>query len=104
MSKQDLILEKLQIIEDLIRRWDSQERVLDIQEAAEVLKISKSHLYRLTSRSEIPHFKPTGKKIYFSLNELMEWAKSSRVKTVDEIDEETNDYILSGKHKKPDNK
>lgn len=39
-------------------------QLLTIDECAEYLGVSKSHLYKLTSRGILPHFKP-GKRIYF---------------------------------------
>lgn len=60
---------------------------LTIDEAAEFLHLSKSHLYRLTSKGEIPHYKPTGKRIYFFRNDLIEFLKSGKVRTNQEIRE-----------------
>ena len=36
---------------------------------------SKSQLYKLTRTFAIPHYKPNGKTIYFSKEELVEWIK-----------------------------
>ena len=40
--------------------------VLTSDEAAEYMGISKSYLYKLTMRKQIPHYKPMGKMCYFN--------------------------------------
>ena len=57
---------------------------LDLSGAIAYLKCSKSKLYKLTSRKEIPHSNPTGKKLYFIKQDLDNWILSSRVNTVKE--------------------
>lgn len=67
---------------------------LNIEEAAEFLDVSKSYLYKLTSKGEIPHYKPAGKRIYFLVDDLLDYIKSGRVKTKDEIEKEAIDYTV----------
>ena len=59
--------------------------VLTLDEAAQLLGLTKSYLYKLTSRRLIPHYKPGGKKVYFDRAELIAWVKSNRVATETEI-------------------
>ena len=54
-------------------------------EAAAYLGVSKSYIYRLTSRNEIPCYKPLGKMCYFDRSELEEWIRSNRAATDAEI-------------------
>ncbi len=60
-------------------------RPMSLEEAAKYLNISKSYLYRLTSRSIIPHFKPGGKKIFFDKKDLDRYLMSNRVSSREEI-------------------
>jgi excisionase family DNA binding protein len=60
---------------------------MTIEEAAKFLSLSKSHIYKLTSRGEIPHYKPTGKRIYFFRDDLIDFLKAGRVRTNTEIRE-----------------
>ncbi len=46
---------------------------LNFKEAREYLALSNSQLYKLTRNGDIPHYKPTGKLIYFNKQELDEW-------------------------------
>lgn len=61
--------------------------LLTLQETAEYLKVSKSFLYKLTSKKEIPFYKPTGKLIYFNKLEVDQWIKDGKVKTSEETTE-----------------
>lgn len=69
--------------------------VLTSDEAAKYMGISKSYLYKLTMRREIPHFKsPTGKMCYFNRAELEKWLQSNRVSTDSEIAQQANAYCM----------
>ena len=71
----------------------SQERPLTASEASTFLNISLSTLYKWTHRKQIPHYKPSGKLLYFSLSELQEYISSKRVQTSEEISREADQYI-----------
>lgn len=66
----------------------SHEKPLNVEEAAEFLDLSKSHIYKLSSRGEIPHYKPTGKRLYFLKEDLIDFLKAGKVKTNREIEKE----------------
>ncbi|QOJ27950.1 MAG: helix-turn-helix domain-containing protein [Ignavibacteriales bacterium] len=76
-----------------------QEGYLGAEEAAEFLNISKSHLYKLTFKNRIPYYKPGGKLIYFKREELSEWVKRGRVKTLEELEAEVDSLPGKGKRK-----
>ena len=52
---------------------------LTLREAAEYLDLSTSHLCKLTSRRQIPHFKPSGKRVYFVKEDLDAYLLRNRV-------------------------
>src|SRR5215831_11151433 len=63
--------EKIQAqIEEAIKCGADAEKPLDVGEGAAYLHITKSHLYQLTSKGLIAHYKPAGKKIYFRRRDL----------------------------------
>lgn len=66
--------------------------VLTSDEAARYMGISKSYLYKLTMRGEIPHYKPMGKMCYFNRAELEQWLQRNRVATSSEINERANNF------------
>ena len=92
---ENIILDKLTTIENLLK--GQTEKPLTFDEAARYLDISKSHLYKLTSASKIPHYKPQGKRLYFSKSELNTWLLRNPVKTTGKIEQEADDYIVNGK-------
>lgn len=68
--------------------------VLTSEEAAKYMGISKSYLYKLTMRQQIPHYKPMGKMCYFNRIELEEWLQNNRIATDDEITQKANNYCM----------
>lgn len=70
--------------------------VLTSEEAARYMGISRSYLYKLTMRREIPHFKPTGKCVYFNRAELEQWLQNNRVASVDEAKGQAEAYCRKG--------
>lgn len=70
--------------------------VLTADEVARYMGISKSYLYKLTMRGEIPHYKPMGKMCYFNRAEVEEWLQSNRVATDAELTDRANLYCMKG--------
>lgn len=68
--------------------------VLTSDEAAKYMGVSKSYLYKLTMRQQIPHFKPMGKMCYFNRQELEQWLQSNRVATTAEIEQRAQAYCI----------
>ena len=93
----DNISERLNAIE---RKLDelavANKEVLNLKEAARYLNMSCSHLYKLTSAKEIPHYKPRGKQVYFEKRELDKWLLQNRQTTKAEIEQAAIDYVVKG--------
>lgn len=68
--------------------------VLTSDEAAKYMGVSKSYLYKLTMRQQIPHFKPMGKMCYFNRLELEQWLQSNRVATTTEIKQQAQTFCM----------
>lgn len=75
----------------------SQKNALTFDEGAIFTGISKSHLYKLTSASIVPHYKPRGKMIYFDRAELEKWLLQNRVTPTDEIEAKASTYVTLNK-------
>ncbi len=88
------ILEKVETIEKLL---NTQKKVLNFSEAAQLTGFSKSYLYKMTSKGLIPHYKPTGKQIYFSRPELESWLLNNRQATDEELEKEALSYTTTKK-------
>jgi excisionase family DNA binding protein len=82
------LTEKLERIETKLSSLnDSASKPYDLAAAAEYLSISKSHLYQLTSKGRIGHYKPAGKRLYFDKADLDEYLRRNRVRPQWEIEE-----------------
>ena len=76
-----LILSKLDNIEAMLQHQNiNTKEVLSFSEASLLLDVSHSHLYKLTSTKQIPHYCPQGKKLYFERAELLQWMKKKAIK------------------------
>lgn len=90
-----LLEERLENIEKLLT---SQKNVLTFTEACGFTGISKTYMYKLTSKNRIPYFKPHGKNIYFSREELEKWLLKNPVKTAEQTEQEAvNHAVLKSK-------
>lgn len=70
--------------------------VLTLDEVARYTGISRSYLYKLTMNRVIPHYKPTGKLLFFNRKEVEEWLQSNRVATSSEITSRAMAYCQKG--------
>ncbi len=85
------ILEQLDRIEKMV---SANKKVLSFDEACQYTGISRSFMYKLTARGEIPFSKPRGKLIYFDKEKLDQWLLSHQSKSRDEIKNEAVDYVF----------
>ncbi len=71
--------------------------ILTSDEAAKYMGISRSYLYKLTMRKQIPHFKPLGKMCFFNRHDLEKWLQSNRIATADELADRAQAYCSKRK-------
>ncbi len=82
-----------EIKEILVKQKILNKEILTLEEVAKYLQLSKSRLYKLTSEKAIPHYKPSGKTIYFKRSEVDDWIFNSKVLSVDELENKTEQYL-----------
>lgn len=68
--------------------------VLDIDDVVLLTGLSKSYVYKLTCKKEIPYYKPNGKLIYFDRQEVESWMKQNRVNSIVEAEQEASKYLM----------
>ena len=83
-----------QRVQELENNIYQAKKILSFEEACSFLNFSKSYLYKLTSACAIPHYKPSGKMVYFEREELEKWLRQNPVKTREQIEMEANAYIM----------
>src|SRR5664280_410993 len=91
------LLNKLENIERLLLEKSKEpqpepDELLTVQQTAAILSLSVPTIYGLTQRAEIPVCE-RGKRLYFSKQELTNWIKEGRKKTLAETAGEATRYI-----------
>lgn len=66
--------------------------VLNVEEVALMIGVSKSRVYHLVSSRDIPYYKQ-GKKVLFKKSEIEEWLLRDRIPTNAEIDRKATTYV-----------
>ena len=89
MSQQ--ILEMLTRIEQILTEQTT--RLLSFKEACLYSDLSASQMYKLTSKGEIPHFKPNGKKLYFAKSDLDAWLMRNPVRSNAQIEQDAIKHV-----------
>jgi excisionase family DNA binding protein len=102
----EIILNRLDRIETLIHSINVSggtnsviaHKVLNIKQLSEFIGISQSAIYKKTSDRTIPHYK-NGKKLYFNYEEIENWLLTTKISTVQEIEDMANAYVSKRKLK-----
>jgi len=99
---QTILIMKTQILIDIKNILEKQNLVskdiLNFEEALSYLKVSKSFLYKLTSKGEITYYKPNGKLIYFKRSDLDDWMLRNEVSGTNELEDEIDNFLKRGNH------
>ncbi len=85
------VLDRLDILTSAVL---SNKQTLNIDEASAITGLSKSHIYKLTSTQEIPHYKPRGKMLYFDRSELDLWLRQGKVSSHAEIERKAIAHVV----------
>ena len=98
----EVIMEKLDRIERMVtiirenqeikETQETSKEIMNVQQVADYLSISKQTVYGMTCRMEVPFYK-RGKKNYFKKRDIDEWLLATRRKTREEIEMEALTYL-----------
>ena len=83
---------RIEVLENILK---DAKQVLTLEEAALFMGISKSSLYKMTHKHELPFFRPNGKLIYFEKAELLKWMRQNRVMTEAETKDAATEHITN---------
>ncbi len=67
--------------------------ILNLNEAATFLGITRSCLYKMTHTQAIPFYKPNNKMVFFEKVELLKWLRRNPIASKEQISEEANFII-----------
>lgn len=76
-----------------MQQLESTDRPLTIKEAAAFLSISVGTVRRIVRERRIPAYRPGGKVLYLLPEDLLNYVKSNRLKSRQEIDQEAAEYV-----------
>ena len=62
-----------------------EKNILTVDEVVNYTGFSQKQIYKLTSTRQIPHYKPSGRKLFFKKDEIDEWITQGRVNTISEL-------------------
>jgi excisionase family DNA binding protein len=81
----DVILKRLNELEQLIKNAVFQKEVLTFSEACAYCGFSHSYMYQLTAYRKIPYYKTNHKRIFFRRMDLDGWLLHNRAVMQDEV-------------------
>ena len=95
------LYDKLEALEKLIESnsgspLPESDEIFNVKQTAEFLDLAVATIYTDVNKRNIPHSRKGG-RLYFSKQELTDWIKSGRRKTVSEIALEAQKHIKSSK-------
>lgn len=73
----------------------TKKKILTLDEACSYSGFSKSYMYKLTHRREIPFFQPNGKLIFFERKSLEKYLLQNKRLSKDELGIQATNYILN---------
>lgn len=89
-------------LEEVRQKWaeilQPLKEFMTVEEMADYLGLSKSAIYKITGKKEIPYYNPGGKKIYFKRTEVNTWIESGRVASDSEVLEDFDKRIYNSNH------
>ena len=71
---------------------ETEKELLTVKDMSKKLDITEGAIYNLTSAQKIPFFKRGG-RIYFDREEIDEWIRSDRRKTIKQLQDEAENAI-----------
>ena len=85
---EEQIKKEFEVIKKMITAMQTViKRFYSLEEAAEYLGVSKSTLYKHTAGGQIAFYKPNGKLITFSKDDLDKWVLKTRIPSNEELRE-----------------
>lgn len=78
----------------------STKEILTLEEAVTYLQVSKSYLYKLTFKKDIPFYKPSGKLIYFKREDLVNWILNNKQMYNQEVENDIFNSLKRGRNGK----
>lgn len=92
---EDKILEQLDRIER--NTLLAAKNVLTIRDVSALTGLSLSWIYKATCERRIPHYKPSGKILYFDRKEIEDWMRQGKQLSNDELEQQAINFCVTNK-------
>ena len=86
------------MIKDIKEQAEMKE-LMSIDDVANYTGLKVGYLYQLTSKRILPHYKPTGKLLFFKRSEIDDFFFSKKRKSMVELEQEATNFSLTNKKK-----
>src|SRR5690625_3190069 len=73
------------------------DRILSVNEVAQLTGYTQNTIYGYCSRNEIPYYKKGGRSYFFE-SEIYEWIKGGKIKSNADLDAEVAKYLSNNNH------
>ena len=83
----------IEVVDLLTQQTAAQKEILSVEDTSKLLRVSKSQIYKLVQRRELPYFCPAGKKYYFKRTDLNEDLTRYRTASASEIEAQANSIL-----------
>jgi len=88
------IIQKLDRIEKYIFGLKD---ILNVEELSDYTGFSKSSIYKLVHKSQIPYSKPNGKLLFFDRKKIDDWLLQNSHKSTSDLQHEALEYTLKNR-------
>lgn len=99
-NETDVLKQLIALQKDMSELKLLKKEILNFAEVCEYLNVSESHLYKMTSKREIPCYQPNGKKLYFKRTELDDWLLRNRKFANEDVELAATNYVLQNSLRK----
>ncbi len=90
----EIILQKLNRIERYIFGL---KEILNVEELSDYTGLSRSYIYKLVHKAQIPYSKPNGKILFFERKKIDSWLLQNSHKSSAEVEQESLEYFMNRK-------
>jgi len=99
LTKEVSELKRLLIEKQEQTTTDPPKQLLTIDEVAELLHLTKPTVYSKHSKGELPGVCKRGKRLYFQRDIIIDWIKSGRKLSNDEIAASADEFLIQKKRR-----
>jgi excisionase family DNA binding protein len=78
--------------QEQLKKNNSINEILTVEEAADYLRVSKSFVYKLIQHRKVPHFKPDARPKFYR-KDLDAYMQSGKVSTIEELEKKATKLV-----------